>query len=66
MIADFMRKKLSDKLSNHKDVPKSWAIEAKKLETSIDEKEAKIHEYLEVIDALAKLVDELQQALREK
>jgi hypothetical protein len=60
-----MKKKLSEKLSTHKGIPKSWATEAKNLESSIETQEAKAHEYLEIIDALAKLVEELQATRKE-
>jgi len=42
--------------------PKSWVAEVKKLENTIVEKQGKIEEYLEVIDALAKIVEEYHES----
>ena len=55
-----MQSRLSERMSKRDGFPKSWTAEVAKLERDSDEKDAKIAEYLEVIDALARIVEEYQ------
>ena len=49
---------LSKRMGKRDGFPKSWISEVAKMERTIDDKGAKIEEYLEVIDALAKIIEE--------
>jgi len=53
---------LSERMAKRAGFPKSWVAEVKKLENTIVEKQGKIEEYLEVIDALAKIVEEYHES----
>ena len=52
--------KLSERTSKRTDFPKSWTAEIAKLERDSEEKDGKIAEYLETIDALARIVEEYE------
>lgn len=51
---------LSERMGKRDGFPKSWIAEVAKMERDSDDKDAKIAEYLEVIDSLARIVEEYQ------
>ena len=55
---------LSERTSKRTDFPKSWTAEIAKMERDSDEKDGKIAEYLETIDALARIVEEYESEKR--
>ena len=56
-----MKKSLTERMESHKGTPKSWIAEVVKLQKTIKKKDALLSEYLETIDALARIVEEHEE-----
>lgn len=54
-----MKKSLTERMENRTRTPKSWIAEVKKLQQTIKKRNEKIAEYGDIIDVLARKVEEL-------
>ena len=58
-------KPLSERMENRTGTPKSWIAEVKKLQQTIKKRNEKIAEYGDIIDVLARKVEELNDEQEE-
>ncbi len=56
-----MKKPLTERMESREGTPKTWIADVHQMQKTIEEQTAKLAEYLETIDALARIVEEYEQ-----